>query len=190
MPNVHTIKSTGSSTVLGPVTITKLWPYKPGDKSINGNFSDATGETAFKIWGALPGLGLAEGLQLKLTGVGPKGSITNKEYPPASGKWAFNASDCRCELFNPDGTPHVAQAYTPPPQQAYAPQGQTGYAAAGAGLSLEQKVEMSAKQAARWTAIYIDTLVVNHGFSKDEAIMLGQGSSGGFPLYWGGEKFI
>lgn len=188
--NIHTIKSTGSGTFLGPVKLIKVWGYKPGDKSINGNFQDATGESAFKIWGALPGLGLEEGKQIKLTGVGPKGAITYKEYPPASGKWALNCSDCRVEVFNADGSPSVAAAYTPPEQAPYqAPAGMTLYQAP-AGMTLDQKLEATARQAARWTAIYIENLVVNHGFSKDEAIMIAQGAHSGFALWWFGEKGI
>ena len=44
------------------------------------------------------------------------------------------------------------------------------------------------RRAARATSIYIDELVVNQGFTRDEAIMLAQGAGGLYPLWWFGEK--
>jgi hypothetical protein len=43
------------------------------------------------------------------------------------------------------------------------------------------------KRVAESTKLYVDHLV-EAGFSKEEAIMLAQGSSGAYPLWWFGEK--
>ncbi len=188
---IHEITSQGSATIFGPVVVKKLWPYKQGDKSINGVFTDATGEANFKIWGATPANGIFEGCVLTLIGQGPKGKVINREYPEGSGKWALNASDCRVDIQGGASTgpvePYVAPqaAYQAPAQQysqpaAQAPQG------APAG---QDKLPATMSRAAYATHLYVDALVL-HGFTRDESIMLAVHAGAIYPLWWGGEKFM
>lgn len=183
MANIHTAQQQGRVTLLGPVTLKKLWPYEEGKKSMNGVVTDASGEAQIKIWGATPSNGLYEGCTLTLTGTGPKGGITNKEYPEGSSKWALNASDCRIQVGDGHGgtMEQVGQpAYQPPaaPPAQYPTQ---PLAVAG------DKLGPAMARAALATRIYVDELE-KQGFSRDEALMLSTNAGSYYPLMWFGEK--
>ncbi len=180
----------GSGNILGPCTVKKSFPMKPGDKSAYVIVMDATGESALKIWGpAGPALALTEGQIITVVAQGPKGSIQNQEY---NGKWALNANSVRVDVAGGASVgpvePYVApQAAYQAPAQSYSQPSAQAPQGAPAG---QDQLPLVAARAARGTALYIDELVVNHGFTKDEAMMLAVGAHSMFPLYWGGEKFL
>jgi hypothetical protein len=193
MANIHSVQSEGSAIQLGPVTVSKTYEMKPGDKQRYVKVRDASGETGLKIWGPTSGTPLVEGQVITLVGMGPRGGVKNQEYPAGSGKWTLNANDCRLEIGGqapPQGYSQP-QAYVAHQEPAPAPQTVPAYPvpqthAAPSG----DKLEATMKRAAQATALYIDELVVNHGFSKDEAIMLAQNAGSYWPLYWFGEKGV
>jgi hypothetical protein len=183
---IQTALSQGSILKLGPVTVKKTFDMKAGDKNRYVIVTDQSGEAALKIWGAAANTALNAGDSITLIGTGPKGGIKAQEWPAGSGKWSLNANDCRLELGGgsrthqePLGGSEEHVGYSHPESHYSPPTGNSG-----------DKLEAVAKRAAAGTAFYIDELVVNHGFSKDEAIMLAQGAHSMFPLYWGGEKFL
>lgn len=179
MSAIHTMLSQGSGVQLGPVTIDKVYPFTPGGKNIFMLISDASGKGALKIWGAAANGSYQPGQQITLVGTGPKGGLKVSEY---QGKTSIDANDCRVEFGGGGGSVEAAQ----PAPAGYQPR----QAPAPSVTSGKGTIEDVAKQAARGTALYIDELVVNHGFSRDEAIMLAQGAHTMFPIYWGGEKFL
>lgn len=176
--NIHSIQNEGRGISLGPVTITKLFPIKPGDKSAYMGVSDPSGSANLKVWGAAAHSAFFEGASITLIGTGPKGNITNKEWPEGSGKWALNASDCRVEGLSGGSAAPVQES----PQAAYQQR--------SAPIIGGDKLEAVMSQCAKATSCYVENLVVNHGFSKDEAIMLAQNAPSWFPLFWFGEKGI
>jgi len=171
--NLHTIQSQGEGPSLGPITVKRLFPFKPGDKSLFLIASDATGECAVKIWGAGAHCGVQEGQVITLTGAGPKGGLKTNEY---NGKVSINANDCRVDI----------QGSNPAPQTQAAPQP----AASQHADPLDDKLPSVMKRCARATSLYIDEMVVNHGFSRDEAIMLAQNCPAWYSLWWFGEKGV
>lgn len=185
---ISTALSQGNAIQLGPVTVKKVFDMKPGDKQRFLIVTDPSGEGALKIWGAAANTKLFVGQSFTLIGAGPKGGIKAQEYPVGSGKWSLNANDCRLEI---DG-----QAPGGHTDHQNAPQGRVEHVGYNEPTPFRQeatgpsgdKLEATMKRAAKATALYIDELVVNHGFSKDEAIMLAQGSHSVFPLFWFGEK--
>ena len=178
--NIAALQSIGSGVQIGPVLLKKVWPFKPGDKSINGVISDSTGEIAFKVWGATPANGLAEGRLLTFaSGGGPKSGITHTEYPVGSGKWAMNINGCRYE-FQDGGMEPVQQAYQQPVQPTHAYPTQPLKVA-------DDKLQPTMARAALATRIYVEELTTQ-GFTRDEALMLSANSGIIFPNFWFGEK--
>jgi hypothetical protein len=180
MATIHSTQSEGRSHVLGPVTITKLWPKKQGQIYLSGSIKDASGQSPFKIWGALANRNFQEGEVVTFVGEGPKGGITNKEYPEGSGKFSLNISDCRAEGPVSASEAHSGRqettSYQAHPERAFSPS------------SGGDKLPDVMKRCAQATRLYIDELVVNQGFTKDEAIMLAQNAPAWYPLMWFGEK--
>lgn len=181
MANIHTTKSQGRTPKLGPVTIKKLWPYKGGDKSINGVISDSSGETPFKGWGFTPATGLYEGAEVTFSGSGPKAGITNKEYPEGSGKWAFNISECSVQ-FGQAGGGDVEHVGYNAPEPSQRPQYPTQPLAVQG-----DKLGPVMARAALATRLYVAELEAQ-GFTRDEALMLAVPAPTVFPLWWFGEK--
>jgi hypothetical protein len=163
--------------MLGPVEVTKAYDMKPGDKSCFLLVKDDTGSAALKIWGIDASQCPKVGEKIRIIASGPKASIANKEWPVGSGKFTLNASNCSIES---DVAP-LPRGYSSPqtPQAAPPPQAYTGV----------DKLPATMKRAAESTKLYVDYLVES-GFTKEEAIMLAQGSAGAYPQWWGGEKFM
>jgi hypothetical protein len=184
--NIHQIQQQGTGISLGPVTVKKLFPKKPGDKSLFLLISDSTGEAALKIWGPASNSPLQDGQQITVTGSGPKGGLAHKEY---NGKWTINANDCSVAIAGGSTMSGVeaAPAYAAP---AYAAPAPVAYAAPAAAAPAVDKLPDVMKRCAMATTLYIDELVVNHGFSKEEALMLAQNAPAWYPLMWFGEKGI
>lgn len=159
--------------MLGPVEVTKAYEMKEGDKSCFVLIKDNSGTAALKIWGIPASQCPKVGEKIRIIASGAKASIANKEWPQGSGKFTLNASGCSIES---DAAP---QGYNSP-QASYEPQAH----AAPAGVD---KLPATMKRVAEATKLYVDHLV-ELGFSKEEALMLAQGSSGAFPLWWFGEK--
>lgn len=180
--NIHSLKSQGSGVSLGPVTVAKAYPRNPGAKYSFYLISDGTDKEALKVWGK--DLSIQEGQNIILTGFGPKGGLKTSEY---NGKTSIDANDCSLTIV--DGAQTASQPAQEAAYQAPAQHAPSSQQAPSSG-SHRAKMESVAKSAATVTALYIDELVVNHGFSKDEAIMLSQNASGIFPLWWFGEKGI
>ena len=182
---INTILSQGNAIQLGPVTVEKTYPRKPGDKNRFLLISDASGKGALKIWGAAANTELTEGMRITLVGFGPKGGLKTSEY---NGKVSIDGNDVRLEIEGQAPGGHT--------DHQNAPQGRVEHVGYNEPAPFRQeatgpsgdKLEATMQRAAKATAIYIDELVVNHGFSKDEAIMLAQGSHSVFPLFWFGEK--
>jgi hypothetical protein len=175
---IHQIQNEGGSS-LGPVEVTKAYEMKADDKSCFVLIKDGSGTAALKIWGIPPSQCPKVGDRIKLFASGAKASIVNKEWPAGSGKYTLNASGCSLETdvasngSSPQGgysSPHRNQ--TPPTSGSYG------------GVD---KLGATMKRVAESTKLYVDNLV-EAGFSKEEAIMLAQGSSGVYPLWWFGEK--
>lgn len=181
---IQTALSQGSILKLGPVTVKKTFDMKAGDKNRYVIVTDQSGEAALKIWGAAANTPLNAGNVITLIGTGPKGGIKAQEWPAGSGKWSLNANDCRLELGSGPRT-HQEPSHGSEEHVGYSPQ---EYHSSAPVVHSGDKLEAVAKRAASATALYIDELTVNHGFSKDEAIMLAQGAHGMFPLWWFGEK--
>lgn len=160
--------------MLGPVEVTKVYDMKPEDKSAFMLIKDDSGTAALKIW-ALPMSQLPRvGERIRIFASGAKASIANKEWPQGSGKFTLNASGCSIES---DAAP--SGGYSSPQQTSAHP----AQATAG-GVD---KLPATMRRAATSTKLYVDALV-EQGFSKEEALMLAQGSSGAYPLWWFGEK--
>lgn len=177
--DIQTILSQGAAVKLGPVTVEKTYEKKPTDKNRFLLISDASGKGALKIWGAAANTNLVTGMQITLTGTGPKGGLKTSEY---NGKVSIDANDCRLDLGSQssqdapqDVVEHVGyDEPQPAPKRSYAPSG--------------DKLPAVMSRCAKATHLYIEELVVNHGFSKDEAIMLAQNAPSWWPLFWFGEK--
>lgn len=185
MSNLHQVLNEGSVTNLGPIQVTSVYPMKPGDKSLFVLVQDGSGKGALKIWGPAAHCGIQNGQSITVNAAGPKGSIKTSVW---NNKTSIDCNDCEITIVGTMGGAPQGQAA---PQGRYAQEEQRSpQPSFQGGLSLDDKVEATARQAARWTSIYVDDLVVNGGFSRDEAIMLAQGSAGGFPLFWFGEKGI
>jgi hypothetical protein len=188
--NIHQIQSEGSGIQLGPVTVSKTYEMKPGDKQRYVKVRDASGETGLKIWGPASGTHLQEGQVITLVGTGPRGGVKNQEYPVGSGKWTLNANDCRLEIGGqapPQGYSQP-QAYNTPqePAPAYtAPS--TSHDTPPFRGPVGDKLPATMDRAAEATHLYI-TALVSRGYTRDEAIMLGQSASSIYPLWWFGEK--
>lgn len=174
---IHQIQNEGGST-LGPVEVTKAYDMKPDDKSCFLMIKDGSGSAALKIW-ALPMSQCPKaGDKIKLFASAAKSSIMNKEWPVGSGKYTINASGCSIEFdAAPTGGASHSGGYNSP--QPSGPQTQvTG------GVD---KLPTTMRRVAESTKLYVDSLI-GFGFSKEEAIMLAQGSAGAYPLWWFGEK--
>jgi hypothetical protein len=181
MATIHSVLQEGSAVQLGPVKVEKTYPRKPGDKNRFLLISDSSGKGALKIWGAAANTELQEGQTITLIGSGPRGGLKTTEF---NGKTSIDANDCRLEFSGGQQQAYNAPESHQEPSRGYsAPQSQPARPSGSA-----PSLEAIAKQAARMTSFYIDELVVNHGFSKDEAIMLAQGSHSIAPLWWFGEK--
>jgi hypothetical protein len=181
--NIHSVLQEGQAVQLGPVKVEKTYPRKPGDKNRFVLISDGSGKGALKIWGPAANTELQEGQMITLVGSGPRGGVKTTEF---NGKTSIDANDCRIEIAgqaNSGQSSHAPEGHSEPSHGYSAPQPQPARPSGSA-----PSLEAIAKQAARTTALYIDELVVNHGFSKDEAIMLAQGSHTIAPLWWFGEK--
>ena len=178
--NIHQILSEGQGIQLGPIKVSKTYPFKPGDKNRFVLIEDSSGKGALKIWGAAANSDLQPGMVLTLVGTGPRGGVKTSEY---NGKTSIDANDCRIEFAGgapaSDGhsgtTEHVGYS---PPASAYQPPAATG----------SDKLPQVMKRCALATRLYIDELTINHGFSKDEAMMLAQNAPAWYPLMWFGEK--
>lgn len=175
--------SQGSGVQLGPVTIDKVYPFTPGGKNIFMLISDASGKGALKIWGAAANGNYQPGQQITLVGTGPKGGLKVSEY---NGKTSIDANDCRVEFGGGGGSVEAAQA-TPAATAGYQ-QRQAPAVSSVPQVSGEDKLPAVMARCAKATALYIEELVVNHGFSKDEALMLAQNAPSYMPLWWFGEK--
>lgn len=178
MANIHSILQQGEAIQLGPVEVTRVFPPNAGAKYSFSLIKDASGSTALKIWGAAGNTPLQVGQKITLIGSGPKGGLKVSEY---QGKISIDANNCRLEF---------GEGSAPAPQAAHsAPQPPSGYQApqAPSGPTVD-KLEPVMARCALATRLYIDELVVNHGFSKDEAIMLAQNAPAWYSLYWFGEK--
>lgn len=174
--NIHQIQNEGGS-MLGPVEVTKAYDMKPDDKSAFLLIKDDSGSAALKIWGIPASQCPKVGDRIKLFASGAKASITNKEWPAGSGKFTLNASGCSIESDATTAGNQSSGNYSSP--QPSGPQAQVA-----GGVD---KLPATMRRAAESTKLYIDSLV-ELGFSKEEAIMLGQGSVGAYPLWWFGEK--
>lgn len=186
MSTIAQIQQEGQGLTLGPVKITRIFPKSGfGDKAnLFILVEDATGKTGVKIWGPAANNVFSEGEIITLTGGGPKGGLKNQEYPVGSGKWSLNANDCRISrsgqaIESPQEPSQPAQAYQQHQPTQSAPQAYSG-----------DKLDAVAKRAALGTHLYVDALVVNHGFSRAEAIQLAVGAHSLHPLFWFGEKGI
>jgi hypothetical protein len=179
---IATILSQGNAIQLGPVTVEKTYPRKPGDKNRFLLVSDASGKGALKIWGAAANTELSEGMRITLVGFGPKGGLKTSEY---NGKVSIDANDVRLEIEG-----QAAGAHTDHPQAHVEAVGydQPRIMTQTYGAPPVDKLPMVMKRAATATALYVDELVVNHGYTKDEALMLAQNAPSWFPLWWFGEK--
>lgn len=189
MSNIHSVLAEGSAIQLGPVTVSKTYPRKPGDKNRFVLIEDSSGKGALKIWGAAANTELVEGQVITLVGTGPKGGLKTSEY---NGRVSIDANDCRLELAGqapPQGHAHP-QAYATP-QASVEPVGydeprgalQAPHAAPGG-----DKLPDVMKRCALATRLYIDELTINQGFTNDEAILLAQNAPAYMPLWWFGEK--
>lgn len=172
--NIHQILQEGSAVQLGPVEVTKTYNKNPGDKNRFLLIKDASGQGALKIWGAAANTNVNAGDIITLVGSGPKGGLKTSEY---NGKTSIDANDCRLEF----GNGHRSETQAP---QHHAPAAQSGPAPSGG----PDKLPAVMARCAEATRLYIDELVINQGFSKDEAIMLAQGVHSAHPLWWFGEK--
>jgi hypothetical protein len=173
--NIHELTTQGRGEQLGPLTVKKMFDMKPGDKSLFLIASDPTGESAIKIWGASPNHGLTQGSVFSLAASGPKGSLQNREY---NEKWSINASDCLIKLGGEvPVTPTQSTSQPAQPTQTQAYSGASG-----------DKLPLVMKRCAEATATYVDELVINKGFTRDEAIMLAQNAPSWHSLWWFGEK--
>ena len=177
MANIHQVLSEGSAIQLGPVTVSKAYPRKPGDKNRFVLIRDDSGQGALKIWGPAANTELVDGQTIILVGQGPKGGLKTSEY---NNKVSIDANECRIEF--PGDRLQTAQAA---PQQAH-----VAPAAHVSPQNLDAKLDAVARQCGRFCRTFIDELVVNQGFSRDEAIQLAQNAPSWFPLYWFGEKGI
>jgi hypothetical protein len=178
--NLHQIQTEGSGHRLGPVVVTKTFPSKPGDTSVFLLVKDDSGQGALKIWGCPFGQAPAVGQSISLvTDGGPKSSITNKEYPVGSGKFSINASGCQ-----------ILRDGAPAPSHDASPAAQSN-TPSFSSIKVDQKEVDAAigATAAGVTSAYFNSLL-EHGFTREEAIQLSAGASNLKPLYWGGEKFL
>ncbi len=164
--------------MLGPVEVTKAYDMKEGDKSCFLMIKDESGSSALKIWGIPASQCPKAGDKIRIFATGAKASIVDKEWPVGSGKYTLNASACSIESDAASGgsAPRMGGYSSPQPS---VPQAQ-----AAGGVD---KMPSTMKRVAEATKLYVDALI-EQGFSKEEAIMLAQGSQGAYPLWWFGEK--
>lgn len=173
--NIHEITEQGSGHRLGPVTVTKTFPSKPGDTSVFLLVKDESGSTALKIWGCpsnqAPQLHHVISL---VTDGGPKSSIVNKEYPVGSGKFSINASGC--QIVREGGAASSSEVNSN--ASAQEPKGD------------QTQVNCAIAEQAFQVSHAFFNLWIEAGFSRAEAIQLTTGSHDMKPLFWGGAKFL
>jgi hypothetical protein len=177
--NIHQLQTEGSGHRLGPFTVTKSYPAKPGDSSVFILIKDDSGSAALKIWG----IGAAqtprqnETISLVTDG-GPKSSITNKEYPVGSGKFSINASGC--QIVREGG---AESSHNP------IPAAQTNEPASNSYGTNKASLEQTMQKAAEATHHYVIALQ-DVGFTREESIQLSVNAGSLYPLYWFGEKGV
>lgn len=178
--NIHQAQNEGFSRKLGPVTVTKAYPMKVGDSSAFMMVEDVSGKTALKIWGLPAHQCPKQGDVIVVVADNQaKSGIKNQEYPAGSGKFSLNANGCSLETSVGTGG---AEKQSPQESHASPSNGPTGFSVGG-----PDKLPATMKRAAEGTKHYVDALVES-GFSRDEALMLAQGSHSAYPLWWFGEK--
>lgn len=170
MANIHSMLQQKSGPSLGPVKAKRVFPPNPGSKYEFLLIEDGTGSSALKVWDGHHNF--QEGQVFTITGQGPKGGLKVSEY---NGKISIDANSCRV-VFE-DG-PQAVEAV----QNAGAP------ITAPVTYSGDKQAQVAIK-AAESTHNYIQALI-SLGYTRDEALMLGQGTSGMVPLWWFGEKGI
>ena len=95
MSNIHAVLSEGHAIQLGPVTVTKTYDRKPGDKNRFVLIRDESGQGALKIWGAAANTPLQENQVITLIGTAPKGGLKTSVY---NDKTSIDANDCRLQI--------------------------------------------------------------------------------------------
>lgn len=189
MASIHQALNEGSVVALNNVKVTRVFPMKPGDKSLFLFIEDSSSKSALKIWGPASHCGVQEGQTISISASGPKGRIEKKEW---NGKVSIDCNDCKVSIQG--GGSYEAVQPAPPQEGRYASPAPTGggYAATPSsptgGVNAGDLLPATMKRAALATHLYVDELVVNHGFTRDEACMLAQGAGGWFPIWWFGEK--
>lgn len=168
MANIHTILAEGSAIQLGPVTVTKAYPRKPGDKNRFVLIEDSSGKGALKIWGAAANTELAEGQVITLVGTGPKGGVKTSEW---QGKTSIDANDCRLELGS-GGSQQPAQAsvehvgYDAPRQQS-----QAAHASSGAMQATPKDMQIIRQNALTHATNLIVAAGVSNAFADQTSVL-------------------
>lgn len=181
MSSIHDITQNGTAITLGPLTVGKVYPFKPSAKpNLFFLASDQTGKSAIKIWGAAASCGIKEGDVVTLVGQGARGILKREEY---NGNWCINANDVRVDIQG--GASVSSVDVVQPHQQSYP--GQASAAAQTTNTGVDT-LPLVMDRCADATALYVDSLVQRKGFSRDEALMLAANAPSWHALFWFGEK--